>query len=168
MYDIGNEGNTGINLSNPLKIDPKITGKTPTATGLKDSPFFVSLGHELAHKKDKNRYSKGGWFGASRGEVFASHIENMIRAENGLPLRTSYTINPKIFGGLDMQTVLIDCAGNSFYYQSANTPFEYNGRNGDESDDRVNAAKSVYGSVDSSILKRRYNYNDNVKHTKKN
>lgn len=103
----------------------------------------------------------------SRGEIFASHVENMIRAENGLPLRTSYSKNPTVPEGLDIQTVLIDCTGNSFYYQSANTPFEYNGRNGDAADDRKSAARSVYGTAASSILKRRYNYYDNVRHTKK-
>lgn len=168
MYDKGNAGDAGINSSGPIKIDPKASAKTPTTNGLVDSPFFVSLGHELGHKRDKNKfYPKGGWLGVSRGEIFASHIENMIRAENGLPLRTSYSTNPKVFGGLDLQTVLIDCAGSSFYYRSANTPFEYNGRNGSEGEDRANAARSVYGTAASSVLKGRYNYYDNVKRTKK-
>ncbi|MBT2620068.1 DUF6443 domain-containing protein [Chryseobacterium sp. ISL-6] len=169
VYDKGNAGDAGKELSDPLKIDPDAKNKTPTRAGLIDSPFFVSLGHELAHKKDKNRYLKGGWFNVSRGEIFASHIENMIRAENNLPLRTSYTVNPAVFGGLDLQTVLIDCSGNSFYYQSATTPFEYNGRNGNEATDREFAAKSVYGTpgVGSSVLKRRYNYYENTKHTTK-
>ncbi|SEM68266.1 RHS repeat-associated core domain-containing protein [Chryseobacterium taichungense] len=163
MYDKGNTGEAGYKQSDPIKIDPKERTKTPTAFDLKESPFFVSLGHELGHKRDENNYLlSGNWFGVSRGEIFASHIENMIRAENGLLLRSSYTTNPKIFGGLDLQTVLIDCAGNSLYYNQFGKALE-----NVSIDDRSNAARSVYGTTDSSILKRRYNYYDNIKRTNK-
>ena len=162
MYDKGNAGDAGISSSDPIKIDPNKVTQTPTAFGLKDSPFFVSLGHELGHKRDENKYIlNGSWFGVSRSEIFASHMENMIRAENGLPLRSSYSTNPKVFGGLDPQTVLIDCTGNSFYYDKLGKPlYDTNGV------DRINAAKSVYGTAEASVLKGRYNYYDNIKRTK--
>ncbi|MFP7658360.1 DUF6443 domain-containing protein [Chryseobacterium proteolyticum] len=163
MYDKGNAGDAGINSSDPIKIDPKKSTQTPTTNGLLESPFFVSLGHELGHKRDESNYLfNGSWFGVSRGEIFASHWENMIRAENGLPLRSSYSINPKIFGGLDLQTVLIDCTGNSLYYNQSGKPLDNT-----SPDDRLNAARSVYGTAASSVLKGRYNYYDNVKRTKK-
>ncbi|GEJ43576.1 cell wall-associated protein [Chryseobacterium sp. ON_d1] len=168
IYDKGNAGDAGKDSSDPIKIDPKATAKTPTTQGLINSPFFVSLSHELGHKRDESNYLLfGQWYGVSRGEIFASHIENMIRAENDLPLRTSYRVDPTVVGGLDSKTVLIDCAGNSFYYKSASNPFEYNGRNGNEGEDRGNAARSAYGSAPPSVLQKRYNYYDNVKHTKK-
>lgn len=53
---------TDANDYYPFGIDPKSRAQTPTATGLTDSPFFVSLGHELGHKKDKNIYTERGWF----------------------------------------------------------------------------------------------------------
>ncbi|WP_317207798.1 RHS repeat-associated core domain-containing protein [Chryseobacterium sp. MEBOG06] len=163
MYDKGNAGDAGISSSDPIKIDPKKSTQTPTTNGLTESPFFVSLGHELGHKRDESNYLfNGSWFGVSRGEIFASHWENMIRAENGLPLRSSYSTNPKIFGGLDLQTVLIDCTGNSLYYNHYGKPLDNT-----SGDDRLNAARSVYGTAASSVLKGRYNYYDNAKRTKK-
>jgi len=36
---------------------------------------------------------EGGVTGAAKAEMFATHIENMLRAENQIPLRTHYGIN---------------------------------------------------------------------------
>jgi len=163
MYDKGNAGDAGVKSSDPIKIDPRKSTQTPTTNGLIESPFFVSLGHELGHKRDESNYLfNGSWFGVSRGEIFASHWENMIRAENGLPLRSSYSTNPKVSGGLDLQTVLIDCTGNSMYYNQSGKSLD-----NPSADDRLNAARSVYGTAASSVLKGRYNYYDNAKRTKK-
>ena len=89
---------------------------------------FISLGHELAHSLDDLRgtINTATWIPASDhngyliphdityGEVFATHYENLIRTEHGLPLRTGYLksqgnnmyVGPKI----------VDRRGQSIYF----------------------------------------------------
>jgi len=76
----------------------------PTTSGFKKSKPFVGLAHELGHAHDAvadyNMYEGGReWFkvgnrSVSKSEKYSMHWENKIRAENGLPLRTSYTYTP--------------------------------------------------------------------------
>jgi hypothetical protein len=63
-------------------------------------PSFIGLAHELAHAADAldgTRVDYTTWYtpeGANRpvfnAEKYSTHIENLIRAENGLPLRAFY------------------------------------------------------------------------------
>uniref|UniRef100_UPI00293BD681 RHS repeat-associated core domain-containing protein n=1 Tax=Chryseobacterium sp. C3 TaxID=2761532 RepID=UPI00293BD681 len=167
VYDKGNAGDAGINLSDPIKIDPKASAKTPTTNGLVNSPFFVSLGHELGHKRDESTYLlNGSWFGVSRGEIFASHWENRIRAENGLSLRISYGKNSNNPDGLQGKTVLIDSVGNSLYYNSYGSLYNWRTQEA-ETADRASSINSLLMCAPNQTLRGRYNYYDNVKHTKK-
>ena len=58
----------------------------------------ISLGHELGHALDdiNGTMDNSTWYKNSAGKVisnaekFATHIENQLRAEHGLPLRTHY------------------------------------------------------------------------------
>jgi len=122
----------------------------------------------MAHGTDpmKNSDLFGPWVGGktkndnvSHSEIFASHIENKLRAENGLPLRVSYMINPnnKIANGVDLQTMLIDSTGNSIYFNS----YGQNLQNQLQPRDPYNAFMDYIGG--GQPLKGRYNYYDNVK-----
>ena len=77
----------------------------PTTSGTdgSNSPTWVILGYELAHKIDYDKRGKNvcnkewftfGWGSISEkiveSEKYATHIENKLRSEAGLPLRTHY------------------------------------------------------------------------------
>lgn len=83
-----------------ININTKIQDEIPTTLGndSKWSPLWISVGHEMAHRMDYyengdvycNRRNFGG---EKRTEIFATHMENRMRAEAGLPLRTFYNEN---------------------------------------------------------------------------
>lgn len=155
------------NTSDVINIDPDAKNKLPTLDGLKDADFFTTLGHELGRHLDPNTYFKGfgTWTGkgdgeVSRSEIFATHIENMIRAEHGISLRTSYEValGNKLQPGLDFQTLIIDKLGNSLYFNQLGKQ---------TSDPTFNQKQNVYDnhvgkSKDSGLLFR-FNYYKNAK-----
>jgi len=68
--------------------------------GNQNRPAFIGLGHEMAHVQDiwKGTFDGNSWVtvGANvipNAEKYATHIENQIRAEHGVPLRTHYAID---------------------------------------------------------------------------
>ncbi len=79
----------------------------PTILGddSKWSPLWISVGHEMAHRMDYYlhgdiycnmiNYNNGELIfgGERRTEIFATRMENRMRAEAGLPLRTFYNAN---------------------------------------------------------------------------
>jgi len=104
-------------------IDGNIKGKLATT-------MFVVFGHELAHIIDK--YENPGnyqdiWVEkgldiektARRTEIFASHIENQIRAQSGLPLRQYYgrTTNDDGRKSGTRGTLLLDTSNNALYFK---------------------------------------------------
>jgi len=111
-----------------------------TVDGLQASKMFVTFGHELAHVIDRYenpKHYKDVWAYKSNGdpisrsEIFASHIENQIRAESGLPLRQYYGISKDESGrqfGL-RGTLLLDGDNNSLYFrQTAPSIFDIQNR----------------------------------------
>lgn len=63
--------------------------------GKTERPTYVSLGHELAHIQDawNGTFDSSEWFeNIPNSEKYASHVENLIRAEHGLSLRTHYCL----------------------------------------------------------------------------
>ena len=75
----------------------------------KSRPSYIGLGHELAHISDAwfGNYDETFWFkfnnkDVDKTEIYASQIENKLRAEHNIPLRTHYasreiTLNGKNF-----------------------------------------------------------------------
>ncbi len=67
---------------------------------LMDSPFWIDVGHELAHRQDyilRGDEANKTWYTDSDGndiidsEKYATHIENLMRSSTkDLPLRTHY------------------------------------------------------------------------------
>ena len=88
----------------------------PNSSNMGGAPF-ISLAHELAHSWDRiqhgfvseRRWGKTGII----GDIYATHIENKIRAENGYPLRAFYGI----YEGRLVDPI-IDSSGRSLYYDS--------------------------------------------------
>jgi RHS repeat-associated protein len=94
-------------MTNVVRWDPSNTNGGPDATLNQDRPAFIGLGHELAHADDqvsdgKIDYSK--WYTTSGGidipkaEIYSTHIENLLRAENGINLRAFYSIGQNAEG----------------------------------------------------------------------
>ena len=82
-------------------LDPNFQGSDiPTESGMQKSPFWLDIGHELAHRQDiiKHGASVAGqtWLTKPDGktitesEKYATHMENRMRAAARLPLRTHY------------------------------------------------------------------------------
>lgn len=148
-----------INLSS-------VNDKFPTVDGYLTRPLFIALGHEMAHGMDPERNSiiPQTWVEIDgvkidRSEIYASHVENKIRAEWGISLRSSYAIakNNKDLEGQEVKTILVDKFGNSVQYD--NREKQINGVSGS---DKFQAYDSFFPERKVSPLTKRYNYYENT------
>jgi hypothetical protein len=112
--------NVGFDVSSKLcGID--VNGNT-------NAPPFIGLGHELAHVWDNSlgTLDSSPWYTSSSGKVilnaekFATHIENQIRSEHFLPLRTHYSIIEEASGSYrgDPQSRILDGNNRSIFYKT--------------------------------------------------
>lgn len=101
---------------------PTIWGSDPS-----NSPLWVVVGHEMAHAKDYLDRGvakcKNNWAGFFDTEKYATHMENRMRAEAGLPLRTHYDKNVpesailQKFNGIFLpKSSYKNDSGNYYYY----------------------------------------------------
>lgn len=157
-------GNVYLNTTN--------TFQAWTTNGIKENiPIFIALAHELGHEIDPQKNSDlfGPWVDPrsdakraddkakgiecgtciSNSEKFASHVENKIRAEWGLPLRASYGSPPN---GPDSYTMLTDKFGNSVYYNGLGESIPNM-----SGTDKYTALQSIMNNAKESLTKR-YNY----------
>ncbi len=129
-----------VTQNNIIYVNPSLTVKSPTQEGNIESPFFITLGHELGHgyanaigTNFKDWLSIPTINGArtlSSSEIYASHIENIFRSHSGHPLRTHYS--PTTDGGVMEETRLLDSRGQSLHFGvglSAPTDINLNGIN---------------------------------------
>jgi hypothetical protein len=121
--------------------NPCGTVSAPDQAGGTHRPPFVGLAHELAHISDVwngtvNRKTwrvlpdgSDEWISVPYAELYATHVENKIRAENGFPLRVSYASAPR--GAVDgrafadrsslllrpgtRKSLYFDCRGHTSY-----------------------------------------------------
>ena len=135
--DTSRKGNS--NRGGQIIVDRRFRGAiTPIEGGrLERGPFYVAIGHELAHRIDQfERYSGKDiyfpWITLSDGQVsrvsekFATHIENMIRSESGLPLRTHYAVDSNRNMGIEATRVLdSNCKSLYFNQPTLTTLFNY-------------------------------------------
>jgi hypothetical protein len=150
-----------------ISLDDKNSGSTfvKSASGsieFQKSPYFVTIGHEMAHAQDPVKVNfMDTWYRTSSGdevtkrEIYASHYENMIRAESGLPLRTHYgVIYDRVSGSYkpEPRSRLIDKMGNSIYYGHPSGTGRQN-----QIPATINDAIKAEGGI---ILRNRFNYYD--------
>ena len=159
------EGNSYLNGVAYINLS-SVNDKLPTVDGYFTRPLFIALAHEMAHGMDPHRNSvipqtwvTSNGVDISRSEIYASHIENQIRAEWGISLRSSYVsvsnnINLK---GQDVRTILVDKFGNSVQYD--NREKQINGVSGS---DKSQAYDSFFPDKKASPLTKRYNYYENT------
>ena len=87
--------------SHDIFLDTNFQGSIiPCEGGLQKSPFWLDIGHELAHQQDvqKNGSTQANlpWITLPNGKVisvaekYATHMENQMRADAGMSLRTHY------------------------------------------------------------------------------
>ena len=104
----GSSGNSYDSRTNEVAFDLSSQNGGLNTKGSNSRPTYIGLAHELAHSLDDVRGTLSGKKVANtnQAEIFASHIENLVRAENFLPLRSQYNAG----------SPLIDAFGNSLYY----------------------------------------------------
>ena len=103
--------------------NPNLSTSAPDETGSINRPSYIGLAHELAHIEDiKNgTINLNTWVNLPGGgsipnaEIYATHRENQIRAENGLSLRAYYGITTT--GAGDPSTRIVR-NGQSLYYNN--------------------------------------------------
>ena len=96
----------------------------PTQDGNQMSPFWLDIGHELAHRQDviKNgeAKAKADWVTTPQDlkipqtEIYATDLENTIRSEARLPLRTHYVRMGN--GGWEPSRILVPGTRISRFY----------------------------------------------------
>uniref|UniRef100_UPI00397FAD15 M91 family zinc metallopeptidase n=1 Tax=Spongiimicrobium sp. 3-5 TaxID=3332596 RepID=UPI00397FAD15 len=93
----------GSNSTRGLRVswNPSDKSGGPDQSGSTRRPSFIGLAHELGHAHDAldGVVDRSTWVTTSDGtaipnaEIYASHWENRVRGENGLSLRTHYSID---------------------------------------------------------------------------
>ncbi len=114
-----------------LYVNPSAEQYAPTEKGKQKLPFSITLGHEIAHGLANVQGVKfkdwvtipidesGGTRTLSQSEIYATHIENNLRAERGMPLRTHYSQDKD--GIPTSETRILDSKSRSLYYPAGNT-----------------------------------------------
>uniref|UniRef100_UPI002491868E RHS repeat-associated core domain-containing protein n=1 Tax=Tenacibaculum aiptasiae TaxID=426481 RepID=UPI002491868E len=149
------EKNAARREGNNLFFDPETKHELETEKGT-DSKFtktFTILGHEFSHVLDKRErnvwFSVFGGGDVSDGEIYATHIENLIRAESGQPLRMFYTV-PR-----SLQSMVVDFNGKSLYIdKDGNFPTQ-------------TQIKNILDKTGGVIIKERFNYREYAKKNRK-
>jgi hypothetical protein len=112
---------------NYIHWNPNSTNGGIDANGNTSRPSFIGLGHEMAHIQDawKGTYDNSTWVTAngvnvSNSEKYATHIENQLRSENGILLRTHYVydVSTGVPVGSESTRIVSGCA-SVFYSQPA-------------------------------------------------
>ena len=141
-------------ISNIVDLNPSGKGVwTTLGNDSKYSPLYTTIAHEMGHVYEN--FALGvisqpdSRFGddSTLAEIYGTHVENIVRAESGLPLRTNYgSFCIGSVCGPNSSGRLIDNAGSSIYYNS----------NGGQ----ISPTPSVKGvlSVNNTILQNKYNY----------
>lgn len=104
--------------------EPKNTDGGIREGGGTSRPSFVGLGHEMGHIQDiwNKTIDNSTWItignkNISNSEKYATHIENQIRSEHNIPLRTHYAIQ-ELKGGVQigLESTRIVSGGFSLFY----------------------------------------------------
>ena len=105
-----------------IKWNPTKTAGGPDQSGTNTRDAFIGLSHEMAHVQDiwNGTVDRSEWVhGIPRSEIYATHVENQIRSEHGVSLRTHYAFNSN--GTPNASTRIINSKGTSLFYTQTNT-----------------------------------------------
>ena len=101
VFYFGKTKYSAINKYDHIMFNPSQTRSGFDQNGSTYSPSWLILAHEMSHRRseiDKVILPAGNWVyvgstqqPASWDEINATHVENKIRAENNMPLRTHYS-----------------------------------------------------------------------------
>ncbi|MGG7549803.1 DUF6443 domain-containing protein [Chryseobacterium arthrosphaerae] len=147
-------------ISNIIDLNTSLSSKgvwTTLGNDSEYSPIYTTIAHEMGHVYEN--YALGvtsqvdNRFGKDRttAEIYGTHVENIVRAESGLPLRTHYG---SIIDGVGKEFPagagrLMDSVGRSIYFNSEGN--------------QISPTPSLLDvrSVNKTILQNRYNYHIN-------
>lgn len=94
------------------------------AKGNENRPSYIGLGHEMAHTQDtwngtinNSTWVRVGNVVIPNSEKYATHIENQLRAENGIPLRTHYGIDASTGTRVGLESTRVVKGNESLYYR---------------------------------------------------
>ena len=105
-----------------IRWNPSLTRGGIDSQGSTERPAYIGLGHEMAHIEDiwEGTCDLESWEGKTPiADIYATHVENQIRAEHGLFLRTHYSDNGSV--GDPNNAVIIEGTNQSMYYKMART-----------------------------------------------
>ncbi len=136
MYATIKKDASNSTLGLTAKWDPTKTSGPLDQAGETSRPAYIGLAHELAHVWDlmndgKMETGTGNIWYTQNGtniynaEKYATHIENSIRAENGLQLREFYGINNSTGTSVGTGRILKVGTRQSLFYTDS---FRYKGR----------------------------------------
>jgi hypothetical protein len=121
-----------------VRWDPNnTTSGGPDQKGSRVRESYIGLAHELGHVQDiwRGTVNHGNWqtvqdengnnVPIEYSEIYSTHVENKIRAENGVPLRVSYCVDPA--GNPDNQTRIIRVGTSESLYIQQNGTINYTG-----------------------------------------
>jgi len=107
-----------------VKWDPSTRNfeNSNTIDGTSIAPSFINLAHELTHSLDgiRGTMNHTRFNHIKRTEIFATHWENMIRAEHNISLRSSYSTHYK-----KPNKILHSPSKSLYISNSKNKPFDY-------------------------------------------
>lgn len=133
------EGSRNRNTGLRVEWNPRIRESGFDINGDRKRPAFIGLAHELGHALDwinDGTADASVWLTTSGGqtipeaEKFASHIENLVRGENGIPLREFYGIDA---GNTPIGRLLVPSTRISLHFRKTilrgrrfvSVPYEY-------------------------------------------
>ncbi|SFF61066.1 RHS repeat-associated core domain-containing protein [Thermoflexibacter ruber] len=145
-------GNKNSEGHGTITIKKDLTGSDiMTKEGIQESPLWLDLGHELAHTQDYLTNGEGvydKWLDNPKdphdpykqSEKYATHVENIMRAQAGLPLRTHYAtqgnegyepslilqVERDTFDTNRPQRIIRILDTSAFFTDSQNKPINYN------------------------------------------
>ncbi len=107
----------------------------PTTSGTLEAQRWIVLAHELAHVEDflngtmdNSNWIKGdaayGLKSISNAEKYATHVENIIRSQAGLPLRTHYGLADDNTP-MEESRILDSKNKSKFYKNEEGEPYDY-------------------------------------------
>ena len=110
-----------------IKWNPNSTTGGMNQIGTENRPAYIGLGHEMAHIQDcwrgtidNTTWVTVGGTAIPNAEKYATHIENQLRAENDIPLRTHYGIDVSSGRRVGLESTRIIKGNLSLFYNQSN------------------------------------------------